>query len=74
MTARKSQSTASTPMPKSIAIPYPPATIWKDKEQGVNFEFRGNTFVRRGMHVTRVVAEEATTAGAVTTASAKQGA
>lgn len=57
MTARKAQPAAS-PMPKAIAIPYPPAAIWKDKEQGVAFEFRGNTFVRRGMYVTRVAAEE----------------
>jgi hypothetical protein len=45
-------------MPKAVAIPYPPAAIWKDKEQGVSFEFRGNTFVRRGMYVTRLLAEE----------------
>ena len=45
-------------MPKAVAIPYPPAASWKDKEQGVSFEFRGNTFVRRGMYVTRLLAEE----------------
>lgn len=64
MTARKTPPAASTPIPKAIAIPYPPATIWKDKEQGVSFAFRGNTFVRRGMHVIRVVAEEAASVAA----------
>ena len=57
MTARKTQP-VSSPLPKAVAIPYPPASIWKDKEQGVSFEFRGNTFVRRGMYVTRLLAEE----------------
>ena len=53
MTARKRPLPASSaPMPKPQAIAYPPASIWKEKEQGVGFEFRGNTFVRTGMHVT----------------------
>ena len=54
MTARKRPLVSAPPMPKPQAIAYPPASIWKDKEQGVTFEFRGNTFARSGAHVTLV--------------------
>lgn len=34
--------------PPSKSVPYPPASIWKTKEEGASFEFRGNAFARRG--------------------------
>lgn len=59
MTARKAPPAPSPPLPKVAAIPYPPAAIWREKEQGISFEFRGNTFVRHGAHVTRLTTDEA---------------
>ncbi|MGC4088632.1 MAG: hypothetical protein QM756_12185 [Polyangiaceae bacterium] len=66
MTSRKPRPAAPPPLPEPAAkaIPYPPAAIWKDKEQGVRFEFRGNSFVRRGSHVTRVLDTDESTSEA----------
>ena len=54
MTRRKPPIELSplSPQPKTVA--YPPADIWKTKEEGVDFAFRGNLFVRRGNLVSRV--------------------
>jgi hypothetical protein len=54
MTLRKPRidPTPSPPEPKTV--PYPPAAIWKTKEDGIDFAFRGNMFVRRGDRVSRI--------------------
>ena len=56
MTARKARLDLPAPPPQPKAVPYPPATIWKTKEEGVAFDYRGNVFERRGNHVARVLA------------------
>ncbi len=60
MTTRKSRTepTPFPPQPKSI--PYPPAEIWKTKEENVSFSFRGNNFARRGDRVHRLPETEPT--------------
>jgi hypothetical protein len=53
MTPRKPQSPVALPPPSKL-VPYPPASIWKTKEEGASFEFRGNSFARRGNLVTHL--------------------
>jgi hypothetical protein len=40
-------------------VAYPPASIWKTKEEGATFEFRGNSFARRGNLVAHLPAPTA---------------
>lgn len=62
--SKPSRSGSALPVvPQPKPIPFPPAAIWKNKEPGVTFEFRGNFFARHGMHVTRVVPNEPVSAG-----------
>jgi hypothetical protein len=54
MTTRKPRIEAAPQPALPKSVPYPPAAIWKTKEDGADFSFRGNTFVRRGDRVARV--------------------
>jgi hypothetical protein len=54
MTPRKPRTEAAQLPPQPKSVPYPPASIWKTKEDGADFEFRGNTFARRGDRVARI--------------------
>jgi len=54
MTPRKPRPEVTPLPPQPKSVPYPPASIWKTKEEGVDFEFRGNTFARRGDRVARI--------------------
>ncbi len=55
MTSRKPRIEPPPPVPQPKSIPYPPASIWKGKEEGVSFNFRGNVFARRGNYVVQVL-------------------
>ncbi len=54
MSSRKPRVEVTLPSAQAKAVPYPPASIWKTKEEGVGFDFRGNVFARCGNHVARV--------------------
>ena len=54
MTPRKPRTEVTPMPPQPKSVPYPPASIWKTKEDGAEFEFRSNTFARRGDRVARI--------------------
>jgi hypothetical protein len=65
MTSRKPRPETALPARPAKLVPYPPASIWKTKEEGVVFQFRGNVFARRGNQVTQITtAEEGTQSSA----------
>jgi hypothetical protein len=51
MSTRKPRAAAAPEPPPQKLVPYPPPAIWKTKEEGAAFTFRGNTFMRRGDRV-----------------------
>jgi len=54
MSRSKPRTEVSPLPPQPKTVPYPPPAIWKGKEDGVEFEFRGNKFVRLGARISRV--------------------
>ena len=55
MTLRK-RSSAVPPPALTKAVPYPPEAMWRERQEGEVFAYRGNTFKRQGQKITRVIA------------------